>query len=56
MAMETAYQDYCHDLKKLIIDWNALLTTDLQKLNAALQNNRAEALSDPPEVQPPACR
>jgi hypothetical protein len=55
-AMQTAYQDYCHDLKKLIIDWNALLTTDLQKLNAALQNNRAEALSDPPEVRPTDCR
>jgi hypothetical protein len=55
-AMETAYQDYCHDLAKLVVDWNALQGTDLQKLNAALQNKRAEALSDPPEVQPPHCQ
>jgi photosystem II stability/assembly factor-like uncharacterized protein len=55
-AMETAYQDYCHDLTKLVTDWNVLLGAELKKLNAALQNTRAEALSDPPEVQPPACQ
>jgi hypothetical protein len=47
--METAYRDYCHDLTKLVSDWNVLLSTDLQKLNAALHNKRAEALGDPPE-------
>jgi photosystem II stability/assembly factor-like uncharacterized protein len=55
-AMESAYGDYCHDLTRLVADWNALLTTDLQKLNAALESKHAEALSDPPEVQPPACQ
>ena len=54
-AMQTAYADYCHDLTKLVNNWSALMTSDLQKLNAALQNEHAQALSDPPNVQPPVC-
>jgi len=54
-AMQTAYADYCHDLTKLVNSWNALMTSDLKKLNAALQNEHAQALSDPPNVQVPVC-
>lgn len=56
VAMQTAYSDYCRDLTKLVTDWNALLNTDLPKLNAELQSQHSQGLSDPPDVPPPACQ
>ena len=55
-AMETAYTDYCHDLSRLVTGWNALMNSDLPKLNAELQAQHSQALSDPPEVKAPACQ
>jgi hypothetical protein len=55
-AMQTAYTDYCHDLTKLVAGWNVLMTSDFDQLNAELQKQHTEKLSDPPDVQTPACQ
>ena len=44
-AMESAYNDYCRDLKTTATNWNALVKGDLVTLNAQLAKQKLSTLS-----------
>ncbi|MEO8727239.1 MAG: hypothetical protein ABI383_14080 [Acidobacteriaceae bacterium] len=50
-ATQTAYTDYCSDLGKVVVSWNALMAGDLTTLNDAL---RTAKLAEIPAKQLPA--
>ncbi|HYL76082.1 MAG TPA: hypothetical protein VEU96_17865 [Bryobacteraceae bacterium] len=54
-AMQTAYDDYCHDLVTVATSWNDLLKTGLPPVNDQLSKAAVPALTATP-LTAPACK
>jgi len=54
-AMQTAFDDYCHDLTTVATSWNDLLKTGLPPVNEELSKQHLPALAATP-LNAPACK
>ena len=54
-AMQSAYEEYCHDLASAAQSWNALLKDELPGVNGALEKQGVGPLAGAP-LAVPACR
>ncbi len=55
-AMQTAYQDYCHDLTTTVTNWNDLIKSDLPSVNDQLAKQRLAPLAASPLTFQGSCR